>query len=394
MNTNTHAKPRLLVLGIGQCGCRTLQEMANDWRDCARMVAVDTDGRALPEISGIQNIQIGSGIIRGMGTAGDPRVGRRAAEADLAAIRPVFEQTDLVFLIVGLGGGTGTGAAPLLAEEARKSGALTFCFAALPFEFEGQRRVEYAQNGLAALQTAADAVISLPNQRLVELIDDHANIAEAFRKATSTLATGLRSVWRIISRQGTINVDLPHITAMARQRGCRCVFVCAEGTGPDKIAQTLQAIREHPLLDHGQALAETESFLVSIMAGHDLALRDIDRLMSGITKMAGAHALMLVGVCCEPEWQDRIWATLLVAEQQTAAVTLAKTKSKPAKSENLPTADAQRPLRQEDLFDKPRPDDRFKDTEATMINGKNLDTPTFHRRGIIIQKTRQETVSK
>lgn len=389
------ALPRTLVVGLGNGGCKTVTAIAGQWKEGPRMVVVNTDGRSLAEAGDLEGLHIGAHVIKGMGTGGEPRMGRRAAESDIEAVRGLFHDVDVVFLVVCLGGGTGTGAAPLLLEEARKSGALTLCFASLPFEFEGKRRMEHAQRGLMALQAAADAVICLPNQRLLEVVEDRSNIVEAFRKTDEMLARGLQAVWRVISRRGVINLDFDDIGALVHKGNGRCVFACAEGAGPGKVNQVLEAVRNHALLDHGEALAKAEAFLVTIMGGSDLSLKEVDQLMTGIAKIGGSEALAMTGVCCERDWQDRLFVVFLVVERKCAddLAFIASTPDEEPGKGLIPEAPPEHPAlesvprgrtKQPDLFEVVR--GRFENVEATVVEGRNLDVPTYKRRGIMIQK--------
>lgn len=388
--------PRTLVVGLGNGGCKVVTAMERQWKEGPRVVVVNTDGRSLAEAGDLAGLHIGARVIKGLGTGGEPRMGQRAAESDIEAISGLFRDVDVVFLVVCLGGGTGTGASPLLIEEARKSGALTLCFASLPFEFEGKRRMEHARRGLMALQSSADAVICLPNQRLLELVEDKTNIVAAFQQTDDMLARGLQAVWRVISRRGVINLDFEDVSALVHKGDGRCVFACAEGTGPDKVNQVLKAVRRHALLNQGTVLAEAEAFLVSIMGGSDLSLKEVDQLMAGIAKIGRAEALIMTGVCCESEWQDRLFVVFLVVEKKGAdglAFIAPQRDDEPggglisAVQVEAPTAEpaSRGKIVQVGLFDKVS-QGRFKDVEATVVEGKNLDIPTFKRRGIMIQK--------
>lgn len=391
-----NAKCRVLIAGVGNGGGRAVAEMARQWQDGPEMVALDTDAGELASLNGVRQVRIGAKIMKGMGTGGDPRVGRRAVEADAAAVRELFKDINLAFLVVGLGGGTGTGAAPFIAEEARKAGALTLCFAMLPFEFEGQRRKEHAQHGLLALADTADGVICLPNQRIFELVEDHSNVAEAFQKTDALLGRGVQAVWRVLCRKGAINLDFADVRALLQEGAGKCVFACAEGAGPGKVDLVLQALRADPLLLRGQALARAQAYIVSIIGGADFTLKDVDRLMRGIAEFSRKEALAMTGVSCDPALADRVFVTILAAEQaaedaaplprQAVARPAAPAAALPAAEEDLlESATKKKPPVQGNLFDKAG-QGRFKDVDPTIVEGNNLDIPTFIRRRIMIQK--------
>ncbi len=385
---------RALVIGVGNGAGRAVAEMARQWPDGPEMIVLNTE-LAEPG-AGPRQVLIGAKIIRGLGTGGDPQVGRRVAESDAAAIRELLPGANLVFLVVGLGGGTGTGAAPLVVEEARKAGALTLCFAMLPFEFEGAQRQEHARCGLRALEETADGVICLPNQRLFALGEDRANLAEAFRKADAFLGRGVRAVWRVLCRKGVINLGFADVRALLQSGGGPCVFACAEGAGPDKIGIVLRALREDPLLLRGQALSRAQSYLVSIIGGEDFTLQDIDRLARGIAEFGRAEALTMTGVICDPAMADRVFVTILAAEpagerEAPPAWQPAAAGAAPAGADEVrPASAAQEKRTQGNLF--PWSDKgRFMGVDPTIVDGNNLDIPTFIRRGILIQKSRESS---
>ncbi len=374
--------PRTLVIGLGGGGTAAARGLAAHWPDGPRVLLVDTDGRTLANAGGLDALQIGAHVIKGLGTGGEPRMGLRAAQSDAVSLQACVRDQQLVLILVGLGGGTGTGAAPLLAETAREAGALTLCFAMLPFEFEGARRMDHARRGLNSLQTAADAVLCLPNQRLIEQLGDRTNIGEAFRLADATLGRGVQAVWRTISRPGAIGLSLADVCALVRRGHGRGVFETLEGTGPDKTESLLEGIRRSALLGHGAVLAGADGFLVSLMGCADVSLKDIDRLMKGILAAANPAALALTGVCCEAEPGDRLTATFLVMEPDGTP----RAPGEDAPSPGTPAAPAATPPKEvpQDLF--PVQPDRFLGIEPTIVNGTDLDKPTFQRRNLVIQK--------
>ncbi len=375
---------RILIVGVGNGAGRALSAMARQWQEGPDMVAINTDSHDFAKIDGLRFVQIGAQVMNGMGTGGDPQVGRRAAAEDVDAVRKLFHGVNLVLLVVGLGGGTGTGAAPLVAEEARKAGALVLCFGMLPFEFEGQRRMSRAQQGLLALNGVANGVICLPNQRLLDLVEDRANIAEAFQKADAMLGRGVQAIWRVLCRKGVINLDFADVQALLQQGNGQCVFGCAEGEGPDRINLILQALREDPMLKRGQVLAQAHAYIISISGAADLTLKDVDSLVRGIGAAGGAESLAMVGVDCDAALKDRIFVTILASEPAgEAPVNRDPVPAEPVK----PAVVAKPDLIQGTLFDGAG-QGRFKDVDPTIIEGSNLDIPTFIRRRIMIQKTR------
>jgi cell division protein FtsZ len=379
-----------LIVGLGNGGCRAVAAMAPAWAEGPALVGVNTETHA--DVPGMRYVTIGAPVMKGLGSGGDPRVGRRAAEADVEALRALCRDVDLMFLVVGLGGGTGTGAAPLLAAEASKAGVLTLCFAMLPFEFEGPRRMEHARRGLQALREAADGVICLPNQRLLTMVADRTNVAETFRAADQMLSCGVQALWRVLSSRGLINLDFADLRRLLQQSSAHCVFGCAEGVGPKKISAALQAIRKDPLLQQGEVLAQASKYIVSIIGGTDLTLQDVDQLMRGLKELGRPDALAMAGVSCEAAWQDKVFITILAAEpaplsdMQGPAAARQPSGTSAAAAETARSSQAGK-LTQPTLFDG-LDKGRFKDVGPTIVEGSNLDIPTFIRRGIMIQKIR------
>ncbi len=382
-----------MAAGVGHGGCAAVAAMARIWPKGTRVAYIDTDGRSL-DAAGADGLQIGERVIQGMGTGGEQRMGQRAAESDAERIRGLFRGIDLLFLAVGLGGGAGTGAAPVVAREARNAGAFVVALASLPFRFEGLRRMEIASCGLRALQASADAAVVLPNQRLLRQAAERTHIPAVFRAADEALAEGVQALWRVVTKPGVIPLGLEEIRALARRGQGRCILACAEGRGPDKVAQALAALKGHALLEDGAVLETADAYLVSVMGGADLALQDVVRLMDGLRRLGREDALVASGLCCRDDWQDRLCVALLVAEKAEAEA--ANPEPGPAEPER-PAAERPKPappagpkITQTGLFDTVR-QGPFTDVEPTVVDGTNLDMPTYLRRGILIQKTQRES---
>ncbi|MDO9541267.1 MAG: cell division protein FtsZ [Kiritimatiellia bacterium] len=384
----------LLIVGVGNGGCNTVQTIARQWPNGPRIVGVNTDRRALAGLEAIEGIPIGEKVLKGLGTGGEPRIARQAAESDIEKLRSLFDGIELVIFAVGLGGGTGSGVAPLLIDEAKKAGALTLCFVMLPFEFEGPRRKEQAEHGLQAIRDLADGVICLPSQRLTALVKDKANIREAFRKAETMLATGIREFWRVLSHSSVINFDFADLRAFLQNSNGNCIFCCSEGNGAKRIEMVLDSIKRHILFNSCRTLAEADSFAICITGGADLAIREIDAVIKGIVALGRKDALAMTGVGCEPEWQEKINVTILAAEKRLGNANQAPADIEQARQDINPKAyskehsePGQPDLIQTGLFDAVE-QGRFKGVSPTIVDGSNLDIPTFIRRRIQIQKAK------
>jgi len=382
---------KLLIMGVGNGGCNTVRTLARQWPDGPKMAAVNTDQRAPADSAGVETIIVGEKILKGMGSAGDPRLARQAAESDIHKLSPLFEGINLAIFAVGLGGGTGSGIAPLLIEEAKKSGAATLCLVMFPFDFEGARRREQAERGLQAIRDAADGVICLHNQRLAALVEDKANIQDAFRKAETALARGIREFWRVLNTSSIINFDFADLRVFLKNSGGNCVFCCAEGSGEQRIDMALEGIQKSALINNGRSLAEAEAFIICIIGGADLSIMDVDSVVKGILALGGKNAHVMTGVGCEPDWRQTIHVTVLASEKSAAALQHAAFTGRSERQPPSPAGhDAGIPssdMVQAGLFDVVE-QGRFKGINPTIVDGNNLDIPTFIRRRIQVQKAK------
>ena len=219
----------LKVFGVGGAGCNAIEHIArlsagrSEFAD-VQWTAVNTDLKSLLDLSVECVIPLGATRNRGLGAGGDPELGRSAAEADADQLRQLCVGAEVVVIVTGLGGGTGTGASPVLARMAKEAGALVLAIATLPFECEGARRKRQAQLGLEQLNEAADAVLCLPNQRVLKLIDENTSLVETFEITNDLLAQGLRGIWRLLTRTGIINVDFADLCAVVRGQHAESVF--------------------------------------------------------------------------------------------------------------------------------------------------------------------------
>src|SRR5881394_1388568 len=274
----------LKVFGVGGAGCNAVEQIAQNGFVGVEFVAVNTDVQALLDLSVGRVVPLGSTLTRGLGAGGDPQLGRAAAEEDEERLCRLCADAKVVVIVTGLGGGTGTGASPVLARAAKEAGALVLAIATLPFECEGTRRQRQAQAGLEQLKEAADAVLCLPNQRVLKLIDENTSLVETFKITNDLLAHGLRGVWRLLTRAGIINVDFADLCAVVRGQHAESSFACAEGRGEHRAREVVEKLLASPLLEGGAVLKEAESVLVSIVAGSDLTMAEVNRLMSKINR--------------------------------------------------------------------------------------------------------------
>src|SRR5881396_4045722 len=305
----------LKVLGVGGAGCNAVEHIArqraaqSEFAD-VQLAAVNTDLQSLFDLSVECVMPLGTTRTRGLGAGGDPEVGRAAAEEGAEQLRKLCAGAEVVVIVTGLGGGTGTGASPVLARVAKDAGALVLAIATLPFECEGARRQRQAQAGLEQLKEAADAVLCLPNQRVLKLIDENTSLIETFKITNDLLAQGLRGIWRLLTRMGIINVDFADLCAVVRGQQAESAFACAEARGEHRAREVVEKLLASPLLEGGAVLNEAESVLVSLVASHDLTVAEMERVMSQINR-ACENAQVIMGAALEVDFGDRLSATVI-----------------------------------------------------------------------------------
>lgn len=415
------------VFGVGGAGCNVAAFAADSPPEGVDFLAVNTDAQGLEACSAPKKFVLGAGRTRGLGAGGDPEVGRAAAQEDLEKLQGFCAGADIIFLLAGLGGGTGTGAAPVIARMARENGALVLALVTLPFEFEGSRRQLQAQVGLQQLKAASDAVICLPNQKLFKLIDEKTSVLEGFKISNSLLAEGLRGIWRLLARTGLINVDFADLCSVTRGRHASSSFATAEASGERRAEQVAEKLGAHPLLDGGQILSDADSLLVSIVGGPDLMMAEIQKLMEPLSRHC-ENANIILGAAVDEQFAGRLSITLIASSHNQenlpasappvpsgAPVAAEKsTPEKPILPEFVNPTEMERPVSRYNPPSPPLTEEkreqilkscsgfsrkkssrlqrelpleivykgRFEKSEPTIRQGEDLDVPTYIRRGV------------
>jgi cell division protein FtsZ len=317
----TSPKPiAIKVIGVGSAGCNAVECMAEAGLDGVGFAAVNTHLLVLSLCHVTEKVLLGSKLRRGLGTGGDPEQGRAAAEADMGKLRSLCEGRDVVFLVAGMGGGTGGGAGPVLARIAKEAGALVLGIVTLPFEWEGLRRQHQARLGLEQLKEAADAVITVPNQRITKLIDENASILEAFDHINHLLAEGVRGIWRLLTQPSLIQINFADLCAVTKGQHVESSLATAEAMGENRACELIEKLLAHPLLEGERTLASADAVLMSLVGGPDLSLAEIKRVMEQVNHYCNSARLVL-GAAIDPTLTNRISATLLIAlpDTRTAA---------------------------------------------------------------------------
>lgn len=391
---NTMTMSRIAVVGVGGGGCNTVDSMASHWENGPSLIAINTDSQALSATRATTRLQIGERITRSMGTGGDSKVGKLAAEDDFDTLQGLFRGMDLVFVVTTLGGGTGTGAAPVVARAAHETGAMVIAFATFPFHFEGERRMAQARQGLIELQDQADVVMAIPNQSLFSASGASATAEEAFRQADYYLGMGVFAIWKLLTHRGIINLDFATLRMVARCSGGTSTFSYGEGKGPNRALEAVQAALHSPLLENGAALGESESLLVSILGGPDMVVREVESIMTAIEAACRKDAHIHMGTAIDDSWNDIISVTLVASrfwrgEDESDDKTLVGVTPE-SDTTTLPSATRKKKRKSGDnqpqLILESISKGIFKDVEPTIVDSEDMDVPTFMRRRIAVDK--------
>ena len=385
---------RILVAGVGGGACNVLDHALADWPNPPPVAGVNTDARALADTGIALKVAIGKTVCKGMGAGGDAELGRLAANEDVDALRSLLSGYDLLLLVASLGGGTGTGAAPVLAQMARDAGLLTLAFVTTPFAFEGVRRQEQAQEGLAELKQVADAVVCLPNQRLHAMLSPGTPLVDAFAFVDRMVSAGLRSLWTLLARDNMLNLDFSDLQSLVENSGNECGFGYGEGRGSDKAAQALGELLDGPMLEKGRVIANSGAMILSVAGGPDLSLAELESIHRRFQEAARPGARISMGAAVLDGWEGRLALTVLAAEHWMPSARDAAAPSAPGGLffEESPPAAEGVPRRYRTggpqsvlpLDAAANDTGRFQDVAPTLYDGANLDIPTFMRRGIRI----------
>ena len=403
------------LVGVGGGGSNAVDRLKMENLDRLQLAVINTDFKALSTSPVQDKILIGTSLTRGLSAGGDPEIGRKAAEADADKIAEIVKDTDLIFLVAGLGGGTGSGATPAIAEIAAEAGAVVIAFVTLPFSFEGGRRRKQAEEALAELRRVCDAVIPLSNDMLLHEGTEQTSVLDSFARADEWIGRGVKSIWGMLSRTGLINVDFTALRQVFRQRGGKTLFGLGVGGGDNPAQAALDDLKQCPLLHTPEYARKADRLLVNITGGADLSLTKVNELMTAITEEFGREAHVVMGAAIDEGLQGQVEicvigttdlgsrnfvrrpttppirkgsektaavvTTSVAAENQTNVKTastasareIAKTDSDKAKQEEFGFQGE--PVENRGSFDK---------SDRNLFDGQDLDVPTYLRKGIKI----------
>src|SRR5688572_13178155 len=326
------------VVGVGGAGCNVLDRIVLDGLDKADLIAINTDVQALASSVAARKVQLGRTVTRGLGAGGDPEVGYDAAFESADEMRQALTDARMIFVCTGLGGGTGSGAAPAVAQVAREGGSLVIAFATLPFAFEGKRRLAQAHEALAKLRENCDAVICFENDRMGDMVAPKAGIHQAFAVADVTISQSVRSIISLIQRPGLIRIGFDDLLSALRSPSGRCLFGFGESDSDNRAHDALNMALKNPLMDRGRMLADASHVLVQISGGPGMTLTEVEILMQELGKHIHDHTQIIFGTAVDSRMGNRLSVTLISSlanvEEETIApvkpVSVVKPKPKPA----------------------------------------------------------------
>lgn len=310
---NTIPSSLVKIIGLGGAGANMLDRVALDGMEGAEMLALNADIRTLSGSVAPERIQLGRNLTKGLGTGGDPDLGQKVMLEAEKDVRSSIKGRKIVFLCVGLGGGTGSGGAPILTRIAREEGAFVVVFATMPFGFEGRRRREQAETALNELAVLSNALVVFDNNRMGELVLAKQGIHEAFSAGDRMISDSIKAVIRLVIRPGLIHVGLDELMTALRTTRSRCLFGSGMASGKDRASKALTNALSSPLLDKGALLKEAASVLVHICGGDDLTLYEIELLMQKLVKYVPAKAHVLFGAAIDTNMKDSLSITLISA---------------------------------------------------------------------------------
>ena len=388
-------KAKLKVIGIGGAGGNATNRMIQAGMQGVDFIAINTDAQDLENNAAENKIQIGKNLTKGLGAGAQAEVGREAVQSDQEAIEAILEDADMAFVTAGMGGGTGTGAAPMIAKLSREMGILTVGIVTLPFNFEGPKRMNRALEGIAELRKACDTVIAIPNQKLMSIVETDTTVVEAFQLADSVLHQAAKGISDLINVHGLINLDFADVQTIMKKMG-EAIMGTGVAQGEERAVLAAQQAISSPLLDDA-SISGAQGVLVNITGSADLTLLEVDAATNIIFEEAGKDANIIFGAVIDPSLGDEIRVTVIatgfnqgqyVSEKEPAVEeVVAPTPQRPTQElldqMNQPVFkqqdDAEEPTVEAPQQETPKPSFKFDDTNPA-IYGEDLDVPAFIRR--------------
>ena len=298
------------VIGVGGGGGNAVHHMISNQVDGVEFICANTDAQALNNLNAKTILQMGSSITKGLGAGANPAVGRQAALEDRDEIAEILSGADMVFITAGMGGGTGTGAAPIVAEVARDMGILTVAVVTKPFHFEGKKRLKIAEEGIAELSNSVDSLITIPNEKLLDVLGKESSLLEAFKAANDVLLGAVKGIADLIMHPGMINVDFADVKTVMSEMGMAMMGTGLGKSGEDRAREAAESAIRSPLLEDIN-LQGARGILVNITAGENLSLGEFSEVGDTIEEFASDDATVVVGTVIDAQLNDEIRVTVV-----------------------------------------------------------------------------------
>ena len=296
------------VIGVGGAGCNAVNRMIESNLKGVSFIAVNTDRQALNNNRAETKIQIGEKLTKGLGAGGNPEVGQKSAEESIENLEKIIEGSDMVFITAGMGGGTGTGAAPVIAKAAKSMGALTVGVVTKPVTFEGRKRKEHAELGIKFLKNYVDSLVVVPNDRLLQVSETNTSMLDAFKMADDVLKNGVEGISSLISEDGLINLDFADVKTVMTDKGIAHMGI-GRASGEGRVEQAIKMAVDSPLLE--TSIKGAKAVLLNIMGGYDLGMLEVSGASDAIAREVAEDAFIIFGTSVREDLHDEIRVTVI-----------------------------------------------------------------------------------
>ena len=305
---NEQSNAQIKVIGVGGGGCNAVNRMIESGLKGVNFLAINTDKQALTTSMAETKLQIGEKLTKGLGAGANPEIGQKAAEENIEDLTKFIQGADMVFITAGMGGGTGTGAAPIIAKAAKDMGILTIGVVTKPFKFEGRKRRVHAEQGITYLKKYVDSLVVIPNDKLLQVADKSTSMLQAFSLADEVLKQGVQGISDLIADSGLINLDFADVKTVMSDRGIAHMGV-GRGKGEDKVAQAVKGAIESPLLE--TTITGAKAILLNITGGYDLGMLEVNDIADSIEDAADDDVILIFGTSIDETMQDEVMVTVI-----------------------------------------------------------------------------------
>ncbi|HSG45026.1 MAG TPA: cell division protein FtsZ [Anaerolineales bacterium] len=372
----TDAFARIKVIGVGGGGSNAVNRMIDEGIQGVEFIVANTDAQALMLAKAKGRVRLGDKLTRGLGAGGDPEIGRKAAEESADELYAVLKGSDMVFVTAGMGGGTGTGAAPVVAQIAKESGALTIGVVTRPFTFEGMRRMQSADSGIGKLKEHADTLIAIPNDRLLQLADKRAALQDAFRMADDVLHQGIQGISELITTPGLINLDFADVRAIMSEGGAALMAV-GVGTGDERAKKAAEDAISSKLLDI--TIDGARGVLFNVTGGPSMTLFEVNQAAAIIRETSHPDVNMIFGAVIDPNMGDDLRITVIATGFERNSIPRRALERNTRVNKRSIASVQSRQMESVSVLSDSKPDEAKNTSSQPSISRDDLDIPTFLR---------------